>query len=221
MNRNNCCSQNMTPYGSRTMNMGGGRSYTPAREPMRPTHTGRCAEPAANPSRCSEPHSGRCAEPASNPGRCSEQTHSGRCAEPASNPGRCSEPHSGRCAESASNPGRSSEYQTSTPCRDRMPSPCPGENDWRDDVPTGNRQKLFCYINEVSFAAYDALLYLDTHPNDTEALSYFHEYNRKRNYALKEYAKAYGPLNIGTMDDDASRSWEWACQPWPWEGGID
>ncbi|MDO4323488.1 MAG: spore coat protein CotJB [Lachnospiraceae bacterium] len=89
------------------------------------------------------------------------------------------------------------------------------------DIPVGSRKKLLCYIDEVSFAVYEALLYLDTHPNDPEALHYFHEHNRKRNFALKEYAKSYGPLNIGAMDDDASRSWEWACQPWPWEGGND
>lgn len=115
------------------------------------------------------------------------------------------------------------------PCHDRRPMPCarqeqrpaphPCEDDWRAEVPVGNRRQLLCYIDEVSFAAYDALLYLDTHPNDEEALHYFREHSRKRNFALKEYAKAFGPLTIDTIDDNASRSWEWACQMWPWEGG--
>lgn len=103
--------------------------------------------------------------------------------------------------------------------QDRVSSPCTCEEDWKQEVPTGNQKKLLCYIDEVSFAVYDALLYLDTHPNDDAALHYFNRHNMKRNFALEEYAKAYGPLNIGTMDDDAGRSWEWACQPWPWEGG--
>lgn len=100
-----------------------------------------------------------------------------------------------------------------------MPAPCPEEDEWKRDVPTGSRKKLLCYIDEVSFAVYEAMLFLDTHPNDENAALYFQEHNRKRNFALEQYAKAYGPLNIGAMDDEASRSWEWACQPWPWEGG--
>lgn len=87
------------------------------------------------------------------------------------------------------------------------------------DIPTGSRMQLLCFINEVSFAVYEALLYLDTHPEDQEAMRFFREHNEKRERALKEYARMYGPLTISTADDAASSSWEWMCQPWPWEGG--
>lgn len=87
------------------------------------------------------------------------------------------------------------------------------------DMPTGSRMQLLCFINEVSFAVYEALLYLDTHPDDQEAMCFFKEHNEKRERALKEYARMYGPLTISTADDAASSSWEWMCQPWPWEGG--
>ena len=33
--------------------------------------------------------------------------------------------------------------------------------------------KLFQWINMVSFAVNDIVLYLDTHPTDQEAISYF------------------------------------------------
>ena len=29
------------------------------------------------------------------------------------------------------------------------------------EIPSGNRKKLFCFINEVSFAAYEALFQFD------------------------------------------------------------
>lgn len=87
------------------------------------------------------------------------------------------------------------------------------------EIPTGSRKQLFCFINEVSFAVYEALLYLDTHPNDQEAMEYFREYNHLRNRALQEYARLYGPLTISTANDHESRCWEWMNQPWPWEGG--
>ena len=88
------------------------------------------------------------------------------------------------------------------------------------EIPTGNQRQLFHFINEVSFAAYEAFLFLDTHPDDRSALAYFHKYNQLRNTALKEYAKHYGPLTISTADDCSSKCWEWMNQPWPWEGGF-
>ncbi|MBS5647226.1 MAG: spore coat protein CotJB, partial [Lachnospiraceae bacterium] len=44
------------------------------------------------------------------------------------------------------------------------------------ELPTGSRSQLLNYINEVSFAAYDALLFLDTHPDDADALAYFRKH---------------------------------------------
>lgn len=80
--------------------------------------------------------------------------------------------------------------------------------------------QLMNYLNEVSFAVTDITLYLDTHPDDQEALAYCEKYRKMRNAALKEYAKCYGPLTIDTIDDSFSDSWKWVTQPWPWEGGA-
>lgn len=88
------------------------------------------------------------------------------------------------------------------------------------EIPTGNRKRLLSFINEVSFAVDDTLLYLDTHPDCEEALCYFHKYNHLRNHALAEYEKEYGPLVIASADDSCRQSWEWMSQPWPWEGGL-
>lgn len=83
-----------------------------------------------------------------------------------------------------------------------------------------SRAQLMQYINEVSFAVSDILLYLDTHPEDEKAMAFYRENAEKRNAALKHYAMQYGPLTIDTALDNASRSWEWVQQPWPWEGGC-
>ena len=78
------------------------------------------------------------------------------------------------------------------------------------------QKNLLFYIDAVSFAALDASLYLDTHPNDAEALEYFHHFNKARQQALHEYAVRFGPLTLnGAQTDD---TWKWATQPWPWEG---
>ena len=73
-----------------------------------------------------------------------------------------------------------------------------------------DKKSLLNEINECSFAVNDMLLYLDTHPCDEAALSYFMEHKNRRVAALKEYAKYYGPLTIDTADDEASESFLWA-----------
>ena len=55
-----------------------------------------------------------------------------------------------------------------------------------------SQKQLLQWINMVSFAVNDITLYLDTHPDDEEALNY---------------------LKLGDH-------WDWATQPWPWEGGM-
>lgn len=81
------------------------------------------------------------------------------------------------------------------------------------------RQQMLNWIDMVSFAVQEANLYLDTHPADQEALSYFQEYSRLRNQALQQYAMMFGPLTIDTAAG-CQEEWEWVNHPWPWEGGC-
>lgn len=82
---------------------------------------------------------------------------------------------------------------------------------------TMNQEQLLHHINLVSFMVNDLTLYLDTHPCDEEALSYFHKYSDLRNEALCAYADKFGPLTVDF--NHSERKWEWADQPLPWEGG--
>lgn len=81
-----------------------------------------------------------------------------------------------------------------------------------------NRQELFSWINKVSFMAYDMALYLDTHPQDEQAMEFFQKYSQMLRQALEAYAAQYGPLTMDTINHDDH--WHWATQPWPWEGGY-
>lgn len=78
------------------------------------------------------------------------------------------------------------------------------------------KEQLLKWIAYTKFACVDASLYLDTHPCDMEALSYFQEYNRLYNEAMDEYAKAYGPLTISHARH-CDTYWDWVNQPWPWQ----
>lgn len=72
-------------------------------------------------------------------------------------------------------------------------------------------KKLQCY----NFAAYDMLLYLDTHPEDKKAFTIFKELVEKTTSLKKEFEKEYGPLSpYSTANQDC---FNWLCSPWPWE----
>lgn len=83
--------------------------------------------------------------------------------------------------------------------------------------PDSECSRLYHWINLVSFAINDIVLYLDTHPGDKEALAYFYHFQDLRNKALDEYAACYGPLTLDTTGNYPH--WSWALQPFPWEGG--
>lgn len=80
-----------------------------------------------------------------------------------------------------------------------------------------NRENLLAWINQVSFAVNEMTLYLDTHPDDEDALAFFREKLKMRQEALETYSRNFGPLTIDTANDNMSRSFEWVQQPWPWE----
>jgi len=81
-----------------------------------------------------------------------------------------------------------------------------------------SRKQMLDWVDMVSFAVTEANLYLDTHPNDPAALSYFQEYSQLRNQALENFASMYGPLTVDTAIG-SQKQWEWVNRPWPWEGG--
>ena len=72
-------------------------------------------------------------------------------------------------------------------------------------------------VNQAGFAVIEANLYLDTHPCDTEALSYFNQMSQAYQQAKAAYETQFGPLNARNVPENAY--WTWVSDPWPWEGG--
>ena len=79
-----------------------------------------------------------------------------------------------------------------------------------------NQKQLKTFIDEVSFAIDDLVLFLDTHPCNEEALECYREYRKMLTEAMEEYAKKYGPLKKDMVMD--KEIWTWALQPGPWKG---
>lgn len=70
-------------------------------------------------------------------------------------------------------------------------------------------------LNEYSFAMDEAALFLDTHPDNQEALSYFKNAVNMRKAAMNAYEQQYGPLFSENVTVDR---WNWVTETWPWEG---
>ena len=57
-------------------------------------------------------------------------------------------------------------------------------------------RKLMKRIDDASFAMDDVILYLDTHPDDRNALNYYRYVVALRKEAVKAYEASFGPLTI-------------------------
>ncbi len=77
-------------------------------------------------------------------------------------------------------------------------------------------RKLMKRIDDASFAMDDVILYLDTHPDDRNALNYYRYVVALRKEAVKAYEASFGPLTI--EDADGACTWSWLTERWPWEG---
>lgn len=77
------------------------------------------------------------------------------------------------------------------------------------------RNHLLQEIRKLSFAIQEAVLYLDGHPEDKDALAYYHQHNELKAAAVAAYEEKYGPLTVSGNNSDTR--WQWVCAPWPWE----
>ena len=78
-----------------------------------------------------------------------------------------------------------------------------------------DKLKLLQQLQSYNFAAYDMLLYLDTHPNDKKAFNLFKSLVEKTKKIKTEYESQYGPLTAYSAA--AFDSFTWIDSPWPWE----
>ncbi len=70
-------------------------------------------------------------------------------------------------------------------------------------------------ITELSFAMDDIRLFLDTHPNCTDALQTYNELQVQRAAAVAEYEAQYGALSF--YGPENCNTFTRAVTPWPWQ----
>ncbi|MBM7713662.1 spore coat protein CotJB [Siminovitchia sp. FSL H7-0308] len=70
-------------------------------------------------------------------------------------------------------------------------------------------------IQTIDFVLVELTLYLDTHPNDMDAIRQYNEYIKLRKTAVKKFEKQFGALSHGSTY--SRHPWDWKEAPWPWQ----
>lgn len=78
------------------------------------------------------------------------------------------------------------------------------------------KAQLLRKIREYDFAIVETTLFLDTHPNNQKALSYYHKLKADRKKLVSEFENNFGPLTMYCNENKTK--WDWITGPWPWEG---
>jgi spore coat protein JB len=77
------------------------------------------------------------------------------------------------------------------------------------------QEKAMLRVQQNDFALTEVNLFLDTHPQCAEALSYYQRVRNQAALCRAEYEEKYGPITIFGVEDD--NYWDWVKTPWPWE----
>lgn len=72
-------------------------------------------------------------------------------------------------------------------------------------------------IQELDFSIIDLNLFLDTHPNCSEALELFTKLAATCKSLKNDYQAKYGPLYATKSKNSTPFEWVDACYKWPWE----
>jgi len=75
--------------------------------------------------------------------------------------------------------------------------------------------KLMKTIQTLAFSLHETVLYLDGHPNDRRAISYYNTQNEKLQNAVAVYEENFGPLTANGFR--GTDEWTWIKGPWPWK----
>lgn len=81
-----------------------------------------------------------------------------------------------------------------------------------------DKKSLMAEIYKFGFIVDELKLYLDTHPNDQDAINSFNEARSSYADAVKSYTKLFGPLLVSMYEPESK--WSWNSGPMPWEGEV-
>lgn len=82
-------------------------------------------------------------------------------------------------------------------------------------------QKALLRVQTAGFALDEAVLFLDTHPEDRQALDYYHKILEEYNAAVAMYVNDFGPLEATQVKSRDRWTWVDGCMPWEEECNVE
>lgn len=82
-----------------------------------------------------------------------------------------------------------------------------------------SRDELLQKISALDFYIIDLHLYLDTHPNDSEAIMIYNDCVNQVKELRDEYNSLYGMLLAN--NSTSKQPWQWIDNPWPWQKSFN
>ena len=80
-----------------------------------------------------------------------------------------------------------------------------------------NHDELLKKLSELDFIAVDLALFLNTHPDHTEAIQTYNQVITAADSVRMKYEEAFGPLCSFRSYAANTNHWEWTQDPWPWQ----
>lgn len=74
-------------------------------------------------------------------------------------------------------------------------------------------------LSAAQFAVWEIHLFLDTHPNDEDALSAYNQYLKRYEELHKTYTEKFGALSA--QNTTVGNTWQWVDAPWPWDSAKE
>ena len=83
-----------------------------------------------------------------------------------------------------------------------------------------DRENLLKRLTMLDFMAVDMQLFLDTHPDDTNAIAKYNSIIREADNLRAQYEKSVGPL-FTFRSDSPTENFQRVDNPWPWENKFN
>lgn len=80
-----------------------------------------------------------------------------------------------------------------------------------------NREELLKKLMELDFIAVDLALFLNTHPDNSEAIQAYNQVITAADAVRMKYEEAFGPLCSFRSYAMDTNNWQWKDNPWPWQ----
>ena len=78
-----------------------------------------------------------------------------------------------------------------------------------------HRDAMLKHLTALDFMLVDLTLFLNTHPQESEAVAEFNKIAAQADRLRNDYERAFGPL-CSFRSKNPGTTWTWLEDPWPW-----